>query len=123
RPDEGRRRGVLLRPPDPLISRMEIAAVAVRWLHAAGAVSLVGIFASLVLVTRPAARAAGDAGREGRRELDARLLRLAAVALAITLGAAAIDLWRQVGVATGAGAQESLEWSRLLTVLMDTRYG
>jgi hypothetical protein len=33
---------------------MELAAVAVRWLHAAGAVSLVGIFASLVLVARPA---------------------------------------------------------------------
>ena len=102
---------------------MEIAAVAVRWLHAAGAVSLVGIFASLVLVARPAARAAGDAGREGLRELDARLLGLAAVAMAITLGAGAIDLWRQVGVATGAGARESLEWSSLLAVLMDTRYG
>ena len=50
---------------------METAAVAVRWLHAAGAVSLVGAFASLVLVARPAAarrgrpraRAASGAGR------------------------------------------------------------
>ena len=61
-----RGRGVLLRPPDPLIPRcMEIAAVAVRWLHAAGAVSLVGIFASLVLVARPAARAAATRGARG----------------------------------------------------------
>jgi copper resistance protein D len=102
---------------------MEVAAVAVRWLHAAGAISLVGIFASLVLVTRPAARAAGDTGRGRLAELDARLMKLAGAAIAVTLGAGVVDLWRQVGVATGEGARESLAWARLLPVLLDTRYG
>jgi copper resistance protein D len=102
---------------------MELAAVAVRWLHAAAAVSLVGIFASLVLVARPAARAAGETGRDGLAELDARLLKLAGAAIAVTFVAGVVDLWRQVGVATGAGARESLTWSRLVPVLLDTRYG
>lgn len=102
---------------------MATAAIAVRWLYAAGAISLVGVFASLVLVVRPAARAAGDLGRERLRELDRRLLALGGAALAVTFVAGALDLWRQVGVATGAGAWESLEQGRLLSVLVDTRYG
>ena len=102
---------------------MEIVGVAVRWLHAVGAVSLVGVFACLVLVVRPAARAAGSVGRDRRRELDARLLGVAGWALAITLGAGILDLWRQVGVATGAGLRESLDGGRILAVLLDTRYG
>ena len=102
---------------------MQTAAIAVRWLYTAGAVSLVGAFASLVLVARPAARAAGDVGRERLRELDVRLLALGGAALAVTVGAGVLDLWRQVGVATGAGAWESLQHGRLLSVLVDTRYG
>ena len=102
---------------------MEIVGVAVRWLHAAGAVSLVGVFGCLVLVARPAARAAGAVGHDRLRELDARLLALAGGALAMTLGAGILDLWRQVGVATGVGFRESLDGGRILSVLVDTRYG
>jgi putative copper export protein/mono/diheme cytochrome c family protein/peroxiredoxin len=102
---------------------MEVAGIVVRCLYTAGAVSLVGAFASLVLVVRPAARAAGDLGRERLRELDRRLLTLGKIALAVTLGAGVLDLWRQVGVATGAGLGESLEGGRVLSVLIDTRYG
>ncbi|HEY7138584.1 MAG TPA: CopD family protein [Methylomirabilota bacterium] len=98
-------------------------AVAVRWLYTLGAVSLVGAFASLVLVVRPAARAAGDHGSAGLRELDARLLALTRAALIVTVAAGVLDLWRQVGVATGASARESLEAGRILSVLFDTRYG
>jgi putative copper resistance protein D len=99
------------------------AAAAVRCLYTTGAVSLVGVFASLVLVVRAAARAAGDIGWERLRELDARLLALGKIALAVTLGASVLDLWRQVSVATGAGLGESLEGGRILSVLIDTRYG
>jgi putative copper resistance protein D len=102
---------------------MQIVGVIVRWLHAVSAVSLVGIFAGLVLVARPAARAAGPEGRDRIHELDARLVALAGWALAITLGAGVLDLWRQVGVATGAGLRESLDGGRILSVLLDTRYG
>ena len=102
---------------------MEIVGVAVRWLHAVGAVSLVGVFACLVLVARPAARAAGPPGRDRIHELDARLVGLAGWVLAMTLGAGVLDLWRQVGVATGAGLRESLDGGRILSVLLDTRYG
>jgi putative copper export protein/mono/diheme cytochrome c family protein len=102
---------------------MEIVGVTVRWLHAVGAVSLVGVFACLVLVVRPAAGAAGSVGRDRRRELDARLLGVAGWALAVTLGAGVLDLWRQVGVATGSGLWESLDGARIVSVLLDTRYG
>ena len=110
-------------PRRPLIASMATAAIAVRWLYATGAISLVGVFASLVLVARPAARAAGDLGRERLRELDGRLLALGGAALAVTFVAGALDLWRQVGVATGSDARESLALDRLLSVLVDTRYG
>jgi putative copper resistance protein D len=102
---------------------MQIVAAVVRWLHAAGAVSLVGIFAFLVLVARPAARAAEPADRDRIHDLDARLMALAGWMLAVTLGAAVLDLWRQVGVATGASLAESLDGARILSVLLDTRYG
>ena len=102
---------------------MEVLGVAVRWLHAVGALSLVGAFGSLVLVARPAARAAGDLGRARVSELDGRLLAIAKGALVLALGAGLLDLWRQVGVVTGVGPSESLEWSRVQPVLLDTRYG
>jgi putative copper resistance protein D len=102
---------------------MEIVGVVVRGLHAAGAVSLVGAFGCLVWVARPAAHAAGADGHDRLRELDARLLFLAGGALAITLGAGIFDLWRQVVVATGVGFRESLDAGRILSVLLDTRYG
>jgi putative copper export protein/mono/diheme cytochrome c family protein len=101
---------------------MEGLGVAVRWLYAVGALSLVGAFASLVLVVRPAARAAG-AGPRWPAELDGRLLGVARGALALALGAGMLDLWRQVGVATGAGVWESVDGHRILAVLLDTRYG
>ena len=102
---------------------MEMVGVAIRWVHMAGAISLVGAFASLVLVVRPAARIAGDVGRERFEALDARLLALARGALVVTLVGGTLDLWRQVGVATGVGARESLEGGHILSVLLDTRYG
>jgi putative copper resistance protein D len=111
------------RPPRRLIYLMEIGAIAARWLYTAGAISLVGAFASRVLVTCPACRAAGDLGQAHRGELDARLLALGGVALVVTLVAGGLDLWRQVGVATGASLRDSLEGGRVLSVLTDTRYG
>jgi putative copper resistance protein D len=102
---------------------MEILGVAVRGLHIAGAISLTGVFASLVLVVRPAARAANDAPPERLRELETRLLALAGAALAVALVTGVLDLWRQVGVATGAGLWESLDGGRVSSVLADTRYG
>ena len=65
----------------------------------------------------------GLVGRARLHELDSRLLTLAGWALAVTLGAGVLDLWRQVGVATGAGLRESLDGGRILSVLFDTRYG
>ena len=41
----------------------------------------------------------------------------------MTLVGGALDLWRQVGVATGVGVRESLDGGRILSVLLDTRYG
>src|SRR5262245_3694205 len=92
-----------------LSSAMELFGITVRWLWMAGAASLVGVFASLVLVVRPAARAAGPIGEEQLPELDARLCRLGGTALVVTLAAGVLDLWRQVTIATGADLGESLD--------------
>jgi putative copper export protein/mono/diheme cytochrome c family protein len=102
---------------------MGFFGITVRWLWMTGAVSLVGVFASLVLVVRPAARAAAPIGGEHFSELDTRLRRLGGTALVLTLAAAVLDLWRQVTVATGAGLGESFDLTRILVVLTDTRYG
>ena len=102
---------------------MEILGVVIRWLYATGALSVLGAFASLLLVARPAARAGGSVGAERLPELDRRLLVMARWALAVALGAGVLDLWRQVGVATGAGWWETLDSTRILAVLVDTRYG
>jgi putative copper resistance protein D len=48
---------------------------------------------------------------------------VARVALILTLAAGTLDLWRQVGVVTGAGFSASLDWERILAVVTDTRYG
>jgi putative copper resistance protein D len=102
---------------------VEITGVVIRWLLALGGLSLVGVFASCVFIARPAARAEGVTGREHLPDLDGRLLRIAGAALAVTLGAGLLDLWRQVTVATGVGWWNALAWDRVLPVLVDTRYG
>lgn len=100
-----------------------ILGTAIRWLHAAGALSLVGAFSVLVLVAYPAARAAGRDAPARCAGLDRRLLRFAAGALALTLLGAGLDLWRQIGVATGVGGTAALDPARVGAVLADTRYG
>src|SRR5262249_8602653 len=110
-------------PPRPLTAFMEVAGVVVRCLYTTGAVTLVGAFASLVFVVRPAARAAGDLGRERLPELDRRLLALGKAALVVTPGAGVLDLWRPLRVAAGVGLRESLEGGHVLPVLLDTHYG
>src|SRR5574341_2299376 len=100
---------------------MEGFAVAVRWVHLVGASLLVGAFACLVLVARPAARAGGPDLARG--PLDRRLVALAAGSLAVTLASGLLDLWRQTEVATGLGLRQSLAPAALVSVLLNTQYG
>jgi putative copper resistance protein D len=102
---------------------VDVFAVAVRTTQLASLVTLAGAFAFLVLVARPAALAAGAAGRAALPLLDRRILVLARLALGVALAAGLLDLWRQIAVATGAGLWEALEPREGLAVLLDTRYG
>jgi len=100
---------------------VDLLAIAVRWIHLLSATLLVGVFAGLVLVARPAARAAGPAARLG--PLDRQLGGLAAWSLAVALGSGVLDLARQTSVATGLGLRETLTPSALAALLLGTQYG
>jgi copper resistance protein D len=102
---------------------MEAFAVAVRWSQFLAASLLVGVFAFLLLVARPAARAAGADAIALLDGLDRGLLALGRWALVVTFGASLLDLWRQTAVATGAGLGASLTTSALGAVLLTTQYG
>jgi putative copper resistance protein D len=102
---------------------VEAFAVAVRWLHFTGATVLVGVFAFLLVIARPASRAAGPDGMAMLEGLDRRLLGLARWMLAATVAASGLDLWRQTAVATGAGLGASLAPTALGAVLLTTQYG
>jgi putative copper resistance protein D len=97
--------------------------VGARWIHVLAATLLVGVAATLVLVARPAARAAGAEAGERFAALDRRLLRVGGVALLAALVSGLIDLWRQTSLATGLGLVESLAPAPIRAVLLDTQYG
>lgn len=98
--------------------------MAARAAQLAALATLVGAYAFLLLVARPAARAGGEAIRTGLlAALDARLRILVAGALALALIAGVVDLWRLIALATGGGLRDSLDVARALAVLLETRFG
>lgn len=96
-------------------------AVAVRWVQFLAASSLVGVFACLLVVARPAARAGGPETAPG--SLDRALVRLATWSLVLALASGLLDLWRQTATATGVGLLASLAPDALGSVLFRTQYG
>jgi len=102
---------------------VEPFGVLVRWAHVLAASLVVGVFAFLVLVGRPAARAAGPEALARFAGLDARLVRLGGWALGLALASGGLDLWRQLSVATGLGLRESLTPEAVEALLFQTRYG
>src|SRR5215831_14534100 len=102
---------------------MEAFAIAVRWLNFLAASLLVGSFAFLVLVARPAARAAGPGATAELQGLDRRLVGFGSWMLAATAVASVLDLWRQTAVATGVGLAASLTPAAIGAVLLTTQYG
>jgi putative copper resistance protein D len=104
-------------------SAMETVGALIRWSHLLGATLLVGVFAFLVLVARPAARTADPRAQDLLAPLDRHLRALGAWALLLTLATGLLDLWRQTAVATGLGFGGSLSVESLRAVLFETRYG
>ncbi|HEV8676551.1 MAG TPA: CopD family protein [Methylomirabilota bacterium] len=102
---------------------METFGVVIRWVHYLAASSLVGVFAFVVLVARPAAAVAGTDGVRLLAPLDRRLVTLARWLLALTLASGLVALARQATVATGRGFAESLTPATLGAVLLTTQYG
>jgi putative copper export protein/mono/diheme cytochrome c family protein len=101
----------------------DVIPVLARFVQLGGACLLIGIFAFLVFVARPASQAARPALRERFEALDRRLLRLATIVLAAALGAGLIDLVRQGFVAAGSGTGWGLVPQTLGLLLTETRYG
>jgi putative copper resistance protein D len=102
---------------------MQGLAAGIRWAYFLSASLLVGVFACLALVARPAARAAGPETDAALAPLDRRLLALARWWLVVALAAALLDLWRQTAVATGLGFPGNLAPAALASVLAGTQYG
>jgi putative copper resistance protein D len=100
-----------------------VVAVLARFVQVSGACLVTGIFAFLVFVGRPATRASGSASREAFEALDRRLLGLAVVILAVTIGAGLVDLSRQAWVARGIGSEEPFGPQIFGTLLSETRFG
>ncbi|MGH7334891.1 MAG: hypothetical protein ACREKS_19560 [Candidatus Rokuibacteriota bacterium] len=100
-----------------------VVAVLARFAQVGSGSLLTGIFAFLVVVVRPASRAAGPAHRDAFETLDRRLLRLALIAVAVAMSAGLIDLIRQALIATGSSAGAGLAPRTIGLLLTQTRYG
>ena len=101
---------------------MSELAVGVRFLHLAASTQLVGAFVFLLAVLRPAFRRSGGSLEAAREELDRRILRLAARALAVfaLTGLAALALQAASVTGTPLGA---VSMGDLGGLLAGTRYG
>lgn len=102
---------------------MELLAAGIRWVHLFGASLLVGVFACLVLVVRPAARAAGGDAPERLGRLDRRLVGAGQGLVGLVLASGLLDLWRQAAVASGLGLSPTLPPATLAALLLQTQYG
>jgi copper resistance protein D len=101
---------------------LSVAAIVARFAHLGSACLVTGVFAFLVIIARPAVRAAGADAGAGFALLDRRLLALGAAALGVALGTGLIDLTRQTLVAAG-NVGGNLAAPTIGTLLLDTRYG
>src|SRR5262245_53781004 len=99
----------------------ETLAILVRWIYILGMSLLVGIVAFRWLVAWPTARESGREAGAAFAALDAQLLSVAGGTLIMTVLAGVLDLWRQVGVATGAPLW-SVNAGGFGAVLAHTRY-
>src|SRR5215470_1371638 len=101
----------------------DVVAVLARFVQVTAACLATGIFAFLLFVGRPASRVCESGCREAFKALDRRLLGLALVTVAATIGAGLIDLAHQALVATGIATEGRLALQIIGTLITETRFG
>jgi len=101
----------------------DVVAVLARFVQVSGACLATGVFAFLLFVGRPASRVCESGFRERFEALDRRLLGLALVTVAATIGAGLVDVTHQALVATGIATEGRLASQIIGTLITETRFG
>lgn len=96
--------------------------VAVRLVHLAASMLVLGIFAFLCLIARPAMEHAGTPAHAPFSGFQQNLVRIAAYALAVVFLSGVAAFWLQTGVMTGRAPVQALTLDSLSAAL-DTQYG
>ena len=98
-------------------------AVFVRFVHFSALAFLLGGFAFLLFVARPAFKRAGGDPRPMLESLDRLVLRLSAWALLIALVSGLLWLWIQAAIVTGQSLRQALTLEAIGGVLTKTQFG
>jgi putative copper export protein/mono/diheme cytochrome c family protein/peroxiredoxin len=97
--------------------------IASRVIHLGASLLLVGAFAFLLLVVRPACRKEKAENQTGFDRLDRGLLRVASWSLLALLLSSIGGLWVQLATATGHSPLQALTAANLWNILAHTQYG
>ncbi len=97
--------------------------ISLRALHLGALALLVGAFAFLLLVARPAFKQGGPERGPAFEDLDRLLVRLSLWSLLIALGSGILWLWAQAAIATGKPLRQALTLDVLGSVLTRTQFG
>lgn len=97
--------------------------ISLRAIHLGALALLVGAFAFILLVARPAFKQGGPERRSAFEDLDRLLIRLSLWSLLIALGSGTLWLWAQAAIATGKPLRQALTPDVLVSVLTRTQFG
>ena len=102
---------------------MTAVTIVIRAVHLGASLFLVGIFAFLLLVARPAFHRSGPGSWPAFDRFDRLLLRLARWSLLGMLGSGLLALWIQLSTVTGLPLLQALSPESLGGILTGTQYG
>lgn len=97
--------------------------IAVRAAHLGALTLLLGAFAFLLLVARPAFARAGVGGGPALTRFDRLARRLAGWSLCVAFGASLLGLWAQLATVTGRPLGQAFTPEALARLLAETRFG
>jgi putative copper resistance protein D len=98
-------------------------SIAIRSLHLAASLFLVGLFAFLLMIARPAFRTGKAEESSTFRSFDVHLLRFAGWSLLVLLLTGFLGMWVQLAAATGRPLEQVLTFDALGSLLANTQYG
>lgn len=97
--------------------------ISLRALHLGALALLVGAFAFILLVARPAFKQGGPERRSAFEDLDRLLIRLSLCSLLIALGSGTLWFWAQAAIVAGKPLRQALTPDVLGSVLTRTQFG